>query len=163
MGLTPKFIWNFAKVICEKFLRRKITLNWITFALLVQKFVKWETYTLSHGGVLVVPKVDLGTWEFGNGHGHWFVLGEFLHCGNKRKSHVNARKGFLGLFLQILPYFQWKLLKVAMFKYYVHKSYQYKTGFWKNIYNISRIEILMLRDFDNMRGFLFWIGPIWIK
>jgi hypothetical protein len=62
-----------------------------------------------------------------------------------------------------LPYFQGKLLKVAMFRYYTHKSYQYKTGFWKNICNPSRIEILMLGDFQNVRGFLFWIGPISIN
>jgi hypothetical protein len=57
------------------------------------------------------------------------ILGEFLHCGSQKKSHANATKLFLGFFLQILPYFEWKLLKVAMFRYYIHKSYRYKTEF----------------------------------
>jgi hypothetical protein len=38
----------------------------------------------------------------------------------KKKSHANATKVFLGVFGQILPYFQSKLLKVARFRYYIH-------------------------------------------
>jgi hypothetical protein len=30
----------------------------------------------------------------------------------------------------------------------------------KKIYNPSRIEIFILGDFQNVRGFLFWVGPI---
>jgi hypothetical protein len=37
-----------------------------------------------------------------------------LHCGNKKKIHANETKVFLGFFSQILPYFQRKLLKVAI-------------------------------------------------
>jgi hypothetical protein len=68
----------------------------------------------------------LRVWE---GQGQWFLLGEFLHCGNKKKLHANETKVFLGFFGQILPYLQGKLLKVVMLRYYIHKSHQYKTGF----------------------------------
>ncbi len=109
-------------------------------------------------GFLVVPKVELGTWEFGRVmvNGSFWV--NFCIVAVKKKSHANATKVFLAFFWQILPYFQWKLLNVDRFTYYILKSYQYKTGFWEKIYNPSRIEILMLGDFQNVKGFLFWIG-----
>ncbi len=66
---------------------------------------------------------------------------------------------FLG---QFLPYLQGKLLKLVMLREYIIKHINTKQDL-KNVYNPSRIEILMLGDFQNVRGFLFWIGPIWIK
>jgi hypothetical protein len=67
---------------------------------------------------------------------------------------------FLG---QFLPYLQGKLLKLVMLREYIIKHINKKQDFEKNIYNLSRIEILMLGDFQNVRGFLFWIGLISIK
>jgi hypothetical protein len=49
-------------------------------------------------GFLVLPKVELGYFRVCEGDGQWFLLGEFLHCGNRKKSLANASKVFLGFF-----------------------------------------------------------------
>jgi len=85
-------------------------------------------------------------------------FGWILHCDDKKKNQMQHRF-FWGFFGKFSPYFQGKLLKVAMLRYYIHKSYQYKIRFWKKIYNPSRLEIFILGDFKNVKGFLFWVGP----
>jgi len=134
-----------------KFVKTKITLNWITFGLLVQKLWNDKCVPCLMEGFLVVPKVELGYLRVWGGHCQWLLW------WSKKKIKCNI--GLFGVFF-IFPYFQGKLLRVAMFRYYIHKSYQYKIRFWKKIYNPSRIEIFILGDFQNVRGFLFWVGPI---
>jgi hypothetical protein len=53
----------------------------------------------------------------------------FCIVAMKRKSHANATKVFLGFFLANFAILSGKLLKVVTFKYYIHKSYQFETGF----------------------------------
>jgi len=53
----------------------------------------------------------------------------FCIVAMKRKSHANATKVFLGFFWANFAILSGKLLKVVTFKYYIHKSYQFETGF----------------------------------
>ncbi len=125
--------------------------------------MKWEIYALSHGRVFGGTQSGVGYLRVWEGHGQWFLLSEFLHCGNNLKITCKWNKGLFGICFANFAIFPKEIVKSCHFRYYIHKSYQYKTGFWKKIYNPSRIEILMLGDFQNVRGFVFWIGPISIK
>jgi len=58
-----------------------------------------------------------------------FFWVDFCIVTIKKNLHANETKVFFRFFLQILQYFQGKLFKVAVFRYYIHKSYQYKSGF----------------------------------
>jgi hypothetical protein len=86
--------------------------------------------TLFYDGVFGGTKSGVGylsVWD-----GQWSMVCfwvSFCIVAMKRKLHANATKVFSGFFGYILPDFQGNLLKVAMFKYYIHKCYQYKTGF----------------------------------
>jgi len=81
-----------------------------------------------------------------------------------KNNYMQMKQGSFWDFLgQFLPYLQGKLLKLVMLREYIIKHINKKQDFEKNIYNLSRIEILMLGDFQNVRGFLFWIGLISIK
>jgi hypothetical protein len=80
-----------------------------------------------------------------------------------KNNYMQMEQGSFWDFLgQFLPYLQGKLLKLVMLREYIIKHINTKQDL-KNVYNPSRIEILMLGDFQNVRGFLFWIGPISIK
>jgi hypothetical protein len=108
-------------------------------------------------------KSGIGYLRIWEGHHQWFVFGKFyilMIKTNTLKPKPKCYMVFLRFVLQIFPYLQGKLLKVAMFRYYIHKSYQYKIRFWKKNYNPSRIEIFILGDFQNVSGFLFWVGPM---
>jgi hypothetical protein len=50
----------------------------------------------------------LRVWE---GHGQWFVLGEFLHCGSKNKLHANETKAFLGFVFANFAIFPKEIVK----------------------------------------------------
>ncbi len=90
-----------------KILRKKFALNPITFALLVKKFVKWE----SHDGVFGGTKSGVGYLRVWEGHGQWFVLGEILHCGSKKKSLSNATNFFLGFVFANFALFPLEIVK----------------------------------------------------
>jgi hypothetical protein len=77
--------------------------------------------TLSHGGVFGGTKSGVGYLRVWEGHYQWFVLGEFYIVMIKNKNQMQHRSfwGFLGKFF---PHFQGKLLKVATFRYYIHKK-----------------------------------------
>jgi hypothetical protein len=104
-------------------------------------------------------------WVFESLGGSWSMvfLGEFYILMIKKiikcKCYIGHRS-FLGFFWQILPYFQGILLKVAMFRYYIHKSYQYKIRFRKKIYHPHRIKKIIWGDFQNLRAFLVGVGLI---
>ncbi len=68
----------------------------------------------------------LRVWE---GHAHWFLLGEFLHCGSKKKLHANETRFFLGFFRTIFAIFAGEIVKTCHVERIHHKTYQYKTGF----------------------------------
>jgi hypothetical protein len=83
-----------------------------------------------------------------------------LHLGNQKNNQCKCYIGLFGISFAKFAIFPGEIVKVATFRYYIHKSYQYKIRFSKQIYNPSRIEIFILGDFQNMRGFLFWVGLI---
>ncbi len=114
-GLTPKYIWNFLKLIVKNsFLKLKkckeknqFKLN--NFCSIGSKIVKWQMCTLFHGGIFGCTKSEAGYLRVWEGHGwQWFLLGELLHCGNKRKKQITCKcyNGCFRICLQILPYFQ---------------------------------------------------------
>jgi len=82
--------------------------------------VSWRLFGATKSGV--------GYLRVWGGHCQWFVLGEFYIVMIKNKNQMQHRS-FWGFLWQIFPYFQGKLLKVATFSYYIHKSYQYKIRF----------------------------------
>ncbi len=95
------------------------------------KIVKRETYTLSHGGVFDCTKSGVGYLRVWEGHGQWFVLGEFLHCDNKKKSHANATKVFLGFFFANFSMFMNVISNLDIIK-----AINTKQEFEKNLYRI---------------------------
>ncbi len=75
------------------------------------KIVKWETYTLSHVSVFGGTQSGVGYLRVWEGHGQWFVLGEFLHCGSKNKLHANETKAFLGFVFANFAIFPKEIVK----------------------------------------------------
>jgi hypothetical protein len=58
-------------------------------------------------------------------------LGEFLHCGNQKKSHANFTKVFLGFFSQVLPYLQGNCKKLPCLDIAFIKAIKTKQDFEK--------------------------------
>jgi hypothetical protein len=88
---------------------------------LSSKIVKWQMCTLYHGGVFGGTKSGVGYLRVWEGHCQWFVLGEFYIVMIKKNNQMQHRS-FWGFFGKCFPYFQGKLLKVAMGRYYIHKK-----------------------------------------
>jgi hypothetical protein len=147
-------------LIIFKIVKTKITLSWITFVLLFQKLWNDKSIPYLIEAFLAVPKVELGIWEFGRVMVNGF-FGWILHSDDQKNNQMQMlHRSFLGFFWQILPYFQGILLKVAMFRYYIHKSSQYKIRFRKKIYHSHRINFFIWGDFQNVRAFLVGVGLI---
>jgi len=59
----------------------------------------------------VVPKVELGTSEFGMVMVNGLFLGEFLHCGNEKKTACKCYEGLFGIFLANFAIFPGQFVK----------------------------------------------------
>jgi len=60
----------------------------------------------------------------------------------KKILRANATKGFPGMFLQILPYFERILSKTATFRYYIHALSLIQSGILKNVQSLPRAVII---------------------
>jgi len=60
----------------------------------------------------------------------------------KKVVHANATKGFQGMFLQNLPYFERILSKAATFRYYIHAPSLVQSGILKNVQSLPRAVII---------------------